>query len=323
MKVVVTVPAYNEEANIGGVIKEIPRNIDGVDCVDVLVVDDGSTDSTVQTAEDAKADNIVCFKQNMGLSQAFKKGLETALEMDADIIVNIDADGQYNGREIPKLIKPILDDKADMVLGIRSIDELDHMPMQKKIGNKIATFVTRFVSGFPVSDAQTGFRAFSREAALKLNILSEHTYVQETIIQAVNKGLKIVEVPIEFRRRDGRSRLISNIFGYAAGAGMTIIRTYRDHKPLKVFIIIGGFIFIIGFLFGIGILIEFIKTGFVPRKPLAILSSILMIIGFQVIIFGLLADMLDSQRKLIEEILYKEKKHEIKEMKLEKEAEKK
>jgi hypothetical protein len=183
------------------------------------------------------------------------------------------------------------------------------MPIQKKIGNRIATKFTSFVSGVPLSDAQTGFRAFSREAALRLNIMSDYTYVQETIIQAVNRGLKIAEVPVQFRKRDGRSRLISNIFSYVKRAGITILRTYRDYKPMRTFLVIGGFTFSLGLLAGLRVLIHYLKTGLVsPYIPTAILTGVLLIIGFQIVVLGLIADMIGSNRRIMEEILYRLKK---------------
>ena len=174
MKLIVMIPAYNEEKNIGNVIKEIKDNVKDYK---VLVIDDGSTDKTVEVARKAGADFIISNKKNLGLAPTFRRGLEEALRLGADIIVNTDADYQYNQKQIPKLIKPILEGKADIVLTNRNIFSLDHMPLSKKIGNSIATQVTRLVSGFDVKDAQSGFRAFSREAALKLNVLSDYTYV--------------------------------------------------------------------------------------------------------------------------------------------------
>ena len=312
MKLIITIPAYNEEETIAGVIREIPRDIAPVDAVEILVIDDGSTDTTVSEAEKAGADKIISFKQNRGLAQAFRTGLEIALGRNADIIVNIDADGQYNSKEIPKLIEPILNDRADIVLGDRQIDELDHMPMGKKLGNNLATWVTRKVTGLPIKDAQTGFRAFSKEAALRINILSDYTYVQETIIQAVNKGLNIVEVSIQFRRRKGgESRLISNIFSYARKAGATILITYINYKPLRTFLIIGTLIFLSGFAVGLRVLIHYLRTGFVsPYIPSAIFTAVLTIIGFLVIILGLIADIIGTNRKIMEEILYELRKRE-------------
>ncbi|MBO8183471.1 MAG: glycosyltransferase family 2 protein [Archaeoglobus sp.] len=303
------IPAYNEENTIGDVIREIPREVEGFDDVKVLVVNDGSTDNTVEVAKRAGADYIVSHKKNLGLGNAFKTGLENALRLGADVIVNIDADGQYNALEIPKLVKPILDEKADIAIGDRQIDSLDHMPTGKKIGNKIATWVTGKLAGIPLKDAQSGFRAFSREAALRMNLLGDYTYVQETIIQAVNKNLRIEWVPIEFRKREGDSRLIPSLWSYAKRAGLTIIRNYRDYHPLKVFLSIGLGFLIVGLLFAIRVLIHYFRTGMVtPYLPSAVLSVVLLVVGTLTIIFGLLADMMKMQRLLQEEILYRLRK---------------
>ncbi|AHL23104.1 glycosyltransferase family 2 protein [Thermococcus nautili] len=316
MKLAVTIPAYNEEKTIPNVIREIrelkPDDFEGkIDDIKIIVVNDGSKDNTARVAKEAGADIVVSFRRNRGLARAFRQGIETALEIGADIIVNIDADGQYNAKEIPKLVKPILDGKADIVLGSRFKGWIEYMPMQKRIGNKIATWVTRIASGFPTSDAQTGFRAFSRDAAMRLHVLADYTYVQETIIQANHYGLKIVEVPVQFRKRqgDGKSRLISNIFGYAKRAGMIILRSYRDYNPLKVFGIVGAIFIIVGLYFGWRVLSYYYTTGSVgSRLPSAILATLLLIIGVQTVVLGLLADMLKSQRMLLDDVLYRLKK---------------
>jgi len=309
MRLIVTIPAYNEEKNIGNVIREIPRNIDGVDEVKVLVVNDGSTDSTVESAIKSGADVVISFPSNRGLAVAFKEAIVNALEMGADIIVNIDADGQYNANEIPKLVRPILEGKADIVLGDRQVKKLDHMPLQKKIGNIVASFVTRIASGMKVSDAQTGFRAFSREAALRINVLHGYTYVQETIIAARHKRLRVTEVPVEFRKREGKSRLISNIWSYARRAGGTIIRAYTFYNPLKTFLGIGFIVLFAGFIVGFRVLIHYLSTGMVsPYLPSAVLSALLIIVGFQVMIIGLIGDMIHHLRYLVEEVLYELRK---------------
>lgn len=318
MRLVVTIPAYNEESTIADVIRGIkelkPEDFEGkIDDIKIVVVNDGSNDNTAKVAKEAGADVVVSFRRNRGLARAFKQGMETALRIGADIIVNIDADGQYNPKEIPKLVKPILDGKADIVLGSRFKGWIEYMPLQKRIGNKIATWVTRIASGFPTSDAQTGFRAFSREAAMRLHVLADYTYVQETIIQANHYGLKIVEVPIEFRKRrgDGKSRLISNIFKYAKRAGIIILRSYRDYYPLKVFGLIGSTFIIAGFYFGWRVLSYYFATGSVGgRLPSAVLATLLFIIGVQTMVLGLLADMLKSQRMILDDVLYRLKKME-------------
>ncbi len=310
MKLIVTIPAYNEEKSIGGVIRDIPRRIKDVDLVQVFVVDDGSSDNTIGEAKRAGADRIIPLKNNRGLAYAFKKGMDTALDAGADVIVNIDADNQYDAGEIPALIEPILAGEADIVLGSRFKGWIENMPLQKRIGNRIATRITSFASGFPISDAQTGFRAFSRDAVLHLNILSEYTYVQETIIQAINKDMVIKDVPVHFRKRSGRSRLIPNILVYARRAGITILQTYLHHKPLGTFIAIGSLLISIGLVIGSRVIIHFVKTGLVtPYIPSTILSSIFLIIGFQIIVLGLMADLIAKNRRLLDEILYKLRKN--------------
>lgn len=308
VKLVITIPAYNEEDSIGRVIREIPGKIEGIDEIEVIVINDGSKDRTSEAAKEAGADKIIQFPSNKGLAIAFKEGMNAAIDSGADIIVNIDADGQYNALEIPKLIKPILDGKAEIVLGSRFAGTIEHMVPQKRYGNKLATFVVGMASGMKVSDAQTGFRAFSREAALKLVIHSGYTYTQETIIQAVHKRLGIVEVPVEFRKRngDGNSRLISGVMTYARRSAVTLIRTYTSYNPLKTFTCIGGGLFLLGGILALRVLIHFISTGMVtPYLPTALLSSVLAIIGFQIIVIGLIADIEHQNRHVMEEVLYR------------------
>lgn len=307
-KLVTIIPAYNEEPTIGTVIEEIPRTIKNVNKVEVLVINDGSTDNTLEEAKRAGADKIVSHKRNLGLGITFRDGVEEALRMGADIIVNIDADFQYNAKEIQRLIEPVINGRADIVLGDRQIDKIEHMPLSKKWGNKIATRVVRRVTGLPIRDAQTGFRAFSRDAALRLNLTGDYTYVQEMLIQAANKNLKIEQIPVEFRKREGKSRLIAGILSYAKYAGLNIIKSYRDYRPLKVFTAIGVTIILIGLIVGARVLMDFFTTGRVAHLPSAVLTTVLIVVGLLVIIFGLLADMLKTQRILLEDILYRLKK---------------
>lgn len=311
MKLVVTIPAYNEERSIADVIAEIPREVEGIEAVEILVLDDGSTDGTVEKAREAGADNVLSHRKNEGLGITFKDGLEAALEMGADIIVNIDGDGQYNAKEIPALAKPLVEDKADIVLGWRDIDRLDFMPRGKRIGNRIATWLTNKVSGMPIKDAQSGFRAFSREAALRMNLSGRYTYVQETIIEAKYKGLKIEQIPIEFRPRRGESRLIPSLTTYARRAGGIILGTYWGYHPLKILSFIGMLLILFGIILGAIVLTRFIQTGTVsPHLPTAIAAPLLIITGLQAIILGLFADAIKSQRLFQEEILYRLKRKE-------------
>ena len=309
MNLIITIPAYNEEDSIGKVIKEIPRSIPGIENIRILVINDGSTDRTEEVAKKSGADKILHHKQNMGLAQTFRDGLNEALEMGADIIVNTDADYQYNGREIPKLIEPIIQGRAEIVLGDRQVDKLDHMPRGNLWGNKFATRVIQWTTHLPIKDAQTGFRAFSREAALRMNLTGDYTYTQETIIQAANKDLKIEQIPVEFRRREGESRLISNIFRYARSAGITIFRSFSAYHPFVIFSAIGFICILLGLIIGFRVIIHFLLTGMVtPYLPSALLTTVLVIIGSLAILFGLLADMIRTQRMLAEEILFRLKK---------------
>ncbi len=308
VKLAITIPAYNEENSIEKVIREIPGIIEGIDEIEVIVINDGSKDRTSEAAEQAGAARIIEFPSNKGLAIAFKEGLNAAIDSGADIIVNIDADGQYNPLEIPKLIKPILDGKAEIVLGSRFAGTIEHMVPQKRYGNRLATFVVGIASGMKVSDAQTGFRAFSREAALRLVIHSGYTYTQETIVQAAHKRISMVEVPVEFRKRngDGQSRLISNIINYAKNSAITLIRTYTSYNPLRTFTYLGGGIFLLGIALGSRVLIHFIETGMVtPYLPTALLASVLAIIGFQIIVIGLIGDISHQNRHIMEETLYR------------------
>ncbi len=309
MRLIVTIPAFNEETSIGAVIKEIPQKIDGIDEILILVIDDGSTDHTSDVAIQSGANRMLSHTHNMGLAQTFRDGLNCALEMGADIIVNTDADFQYNGTEIPKLIAPIVEGRADIVLGDRQIDKLDHMPRGNLWGNKLATRVVRLATRLPINDAQTGFRAFSREAALRMNLTGDYTYTQETIIQAANKNLRIEQIPVEFRRREGKSRLISSIFRYAQSAGVTIFRSFSAYHPFIIFSGIGIICIVLGLIIGFRVIIHFFLTGMVtPYLPSALLTTVLIIVGCLAILFGLLADMIKTQRMLAEEILYRLKK---------------
>jgi glycosyltransferase involved in cell wall biosynthesis len=222
------IPAYNEENSIARVIQEIPRKIEGISSVRVLVVNDGSNDQTVKVAKEAGADKIVNHSVNRGLASTFRTGLKFAVKMGADVIVNTDADFQYDQRQIPDLIKPVLERKADMVIGSRFDGYIEYMPSRKKLGNRIATIVTRLVSGYHARDAQSGFRAFSSRLARYMTITSKKTYVQETIIRASRGGYKIVEIPITFRKREGQSRLIKNIWRYAFAVLPEMLYVFTD-----------------------------------------------------------------------------------------------
>ncbi len=309
MKLCVIIPAYNEASTISKVIKSIPKKIKGISNIVKLVVDDGSTDNTVKIAKTAGADIVISHKMNLGLGEAFKSGIEKAIEMDADIIVNIDADNQYDAGEIPALIKPILGREADIVLGSRFEGKIEKMALSKKVGNILFSLLIRKLSGLPITDSQTGFRAFSREAAIKMNILSNYTYTQEMIIQAANKNLKIIEIPCTFMARNGNSRLIQSIWKYAKSCFLITLRTYRDYKPLKFFGSVGMLFVVSGLVSGSYIMYNFLTTGKIsPHMPLTILTAILILFGLQIMIFAFIADMISNTRKITEKLLYETRK---------------
>ncbi|MDP9271392.1 MAG: glycosyltransferase family 2 protein [Chloroflexota bacterium] len=315
MKLIVMIPAFNEEATIGRVIGEIPRTFAGISSVEVLVCDDGSTDGTIAAATEAGADHIVRLRRNFGLTTAFATGLEAALELGADIIVNTDADAQYDAREITKLIAPILSGEADMVSGDRQISKLEHMPLAKRYGNQLGSWMLRVVAESPVRDASSGFRAFSRECALRLNPSIGHTYTHQTLIQAAHSGMVVKEVPVTFRpsaRQGGGSRLIGGVGSHIFKSLGTIVRTLTTYKPLAVlgrlgllFIIAGGLVMLIP-------LADWISQGNTEGHLQSLVAAgVLGLIGLQLIIFGLLADTVSANRRLTEEMLYLTKEEHI------------
>lgn len=307
-RLVVMIPAYNEEASIGQVIKAVPRNIPGVAEIKVLVVDDGSTDQTVGNASEAGADTVVSHSLNRGLAATFTTGLHKALERGADIIVNIDADGQYVPAEIERLIGPILSGEADIVIGNRQIRKLAFMPVSKKYGNLIGSWVVRGLSGAKVSDASSGFRAFSAEAAAHLNVFSPFTYTHETIIDAASKGLKIAQVPCTFlptARPGGGSRLIASVSQHIKNSAAVIIRTYVIYKPLKAFFYLGSLFLAASLVIGIRFLYFYFQGLGQGKIQSLILGAVLAIVGFQIILMGFLADAVSAARKVSEELLYR------------------
>ncbi|QQR93162.1 MAG: glycosyltransferase family 2 protein [Candidatus Iainarchaeum archaeon] len=309
MKLVVMIPAFNEESTIAKVIDEIPKKIKGISEIQVLVINDGSRDNTAKKAREKGAE-VITHTTNCGLAKTFQDGLNYAvLEMHADIVVNTDADLQYNQQQIPELVQPILEKRADIVLGSRFAGWIEEMPLQKKWGNRLATWAVSMVSGVKISDGQTGFRSFTREAALRLNVLSTYTYTQETILQAARHKLKMVEIPIDFRKRADHSRLISSVWGYARRSILTLLMGYLSYKPLKAFLAMGGIISLLGVGTGMFVLHHFWLTGMVtPHVPAAILASVLILFGAQIMFLGLIAETIKQSRSIQEEVLYHEKK---------------
>lgn len=304
MKLTVLIPAYNEEKTIGKVIKEIPKEIPNIDKIDVVVINDGSSDDTVQASKDSGA-KVFSFKQNQGRAKAVAEGFKKFLESGSDILVLTDADDQYDSGEIPLVVNPILNGDADMVLGDRQVKKLDHMKFGNKIGNRMVTKTLSSLIKMDISDGQSGFRAYTREAVAKLHIFSSYTFTQETLIETKFKGLKMINVPITFRKRADKSRLISNIFSYASKTLTIVTATIVYYRAVKFFGILAAILFSIGFIFSVFVLNHFYATGSVaPYYPSTMLAILFLIVGSVSTLMTVISSILGRQSIMLEEILY-------------------
>lgn len=310
MKLIVQIPCLNEEATLPEVLRLIPRTIPGVDLVEVLVIDDGSTDRTGEVARAHGADHVVRFTQRKGLAHGFMAGLDACLRLGADVIVNTDADNQYPADAIPALIAPILRGEADMVIGDRGVGDVAHFSWAKQRLQMLGSWVVRKVSGTRVPDTTSGFRAMSREAALRINIVSEFTYTLESIIQAGKKKLAVTSVPIH-AQETRPSRLFGSTSEYVKRSAATILRIYAMYEPFKVFMILGGVLFSAGFALGLRYAYFWWMGEIRGHLQSAILSVLLLILGFVTIQWGVMADLIASNRKLIEDVLYRVRKLEL------------
>lgn len=311
MKLIVQIPCLNEEQTLPEVLRAIPRAIPGVDVVEVLVIDDGSSDRTSAVAREHGADHVVRFTQRKGLAYGFMAGVDAALRLGADVIVNTDADNQYPADAIPALIAPILRGEADMVIGDRGVGEVAHFSWTKQRLQMLGSWVVRKVSGTRVPDTTSGFRAMSREAALRINIVSEFTYTLESIIQAGKKKLAVTSVPIH-AQETRPSRLFGSTAEYVKRSAATIVRIYAMYEPFKVFMILGGVLFLGGFALGLRYTYFWWMGEIRGHFQSAILSVLLLILGFVTIQWGLMADLIASNRKLIEDVLYRIRQMELK-----------
>lgn len=301
-KLIIQIPCYNEEESLGITLSTLPRELPGVDTVEWLIINDGSFDRTVDVAQAYGVDHIVNFDYNQGLAKAFMAGIEGSLKAGADIIVNTDADNQYCAEDIPKLIAPILSGKAEIVIGSRPIQQIKHFSPTKKLLQKLGSWVVRLASNTNILDAPSGFRAFSREAALRLNVFNDYTYTLETIIQAGQKGIVTVSVPIRTNRYLRPSRLVKSIPSYVKRSLLIILRIFMAYKPLRFFLLLGSIPFFLGTLLSIRWLVLFFLGTPKSHVPSLILAAILIIIGFQLWMFGLIADLMAVNRKLLEDV---------------------
>ena len=306
MKLIIQIPCYNEEATLGLTLSQLPRQLPGIDKIEWLIVNDGSRDRTVEVAQANGVDRIVNLRRNQGLAKAFMAGIEASLEAGADIIVNTDADNQYCAADIPNLIAPILEGRAQIVIGTRPIQEIAHFSPIKKLLQRLGSLVVRLASNTRVPDAPSGFRAIGREAALRLNVFNEYTYTLETIIQAGQRGLIVTSVPIRTNGYLRPSRLVKSIWAYVQHSVLTILRVFMTYRPLQFFTLLGSIPFSIGFLLCCRWL--FLFWGIIgddpakSRVPSLVLAAILILIGVQFWIFGLVADLMSVNRQLLEDI---------------------
>jgi glycosyltransferase involved in cell wall biosynthesis len=305
MKVIIQIPCFNEEQTLALALAELPRELPGVDEVEWLVIDDGSTDRTVEVAKQSGVQHVVSHPQNLGLARGFMTGITKCLELGADIIVNTDADNQYDASCIPDLIQPILDDGAEIVMGCRPIDQVEHFSATKKFFQKLGSLTVRLASGTNVQDAPSGFRAFSKEAAMQLNVFSPYTYTMETIIQAGQKKMKIASVPVRVNEDLRPSRLVKSIFSYIFRNTITIMRMFIIYHPFKFFLSLGLALFVIGLFLDLRWVILYFDNPERARVPSLILGLTFTIGAFLSVSIGILGDLLAVNRKLLEDIRYR------------------
>jgi glycosyltransferase involved in cell wall biosynthesis len=311
MKVIVQIPCYNEEATLPLTVADIPRRIDGVDSVEILVVDDGSTDRTVEVARAVGVDHVVRHKRNRGLARSFRTGLDACLRLGADVIVNTDGDNQYCGADIPKLVRPILEGRADIVIGDRETHKVAGFSPAKKRLQRLGSAVVRRLSGTAIPDVVSGFRAISREAAVQLNILSPFSYTIEMVIQAGKKHLAITSVPIRTNSKTRESRLFKSVPKFIQASLVTMLRMYTMYQPLRVFLYIGFVIFLIGIVPILRFLYYYVADSGAGHLQSLIVGSMFVVIGVTTFLVGLVADLINYNRQLIEMTLERSRRAEI------------
>ncbi len=305
IKLIIQIPCYNEEASIGTMLQDLPRTLPGVDLVEWLIIDDGSTDNTVAIARQHGVDHVVRFPKNQGLAAGFMAGLHACLKNGATIIVNTDADNQYDARDIPKLIQPILDGHAEIVIGTRPIQEIEHFSSTKKLLQKLGSKVVRVVSKTSVEDAPSGFRAISRSAAMRLNVFNHYTYTLETIIQAGLKNMAIATVPVRVNPEARPSRLIKSIPTYIRRSVLTIFRILAIYQPLKTFLYPAGLAAFAATLIGVRFVYLYAIGEGGGNIQSLILCAILFFLSFVLFVAGVLGELIGVNRILLEEIRWK------------------
>ena len=311
MKLIVQIPCYNEEHTLTATFNDIPKTIDGVDCVEVMIIDDGSSDKTIEVAQKLGVHHIIRNKNNRGLARTFRKGIDECLKRGADIIVNTDGDNQYAGWDIPKLIQPILDGTADVVVGDRKTSQIEHFSTVKKLLQRLGSYVVKTLSGVQVPDAVSGFRAYSRDAALQINIISPFSYTIEALIQSGKKHMAVAHVPVETNAKTRESRLFTSIPKFIERQLTTILRMYTMYQPLKVFVMIGAVISLVGIIPIIRFLYFYFSGDGEGHLQSLILGGVFTMLGFVTFLIAILADLMNFNRQLIEQTLEKVRRIEL------------
>jgi glycosyltransferase involved in cell wall biosynthesis len=304
-KLIIQIPCLNEAETLPQTLRDLPVSIPGVDVIETLVVDDGSRDGTSDVARAHGVHHIVRFRRNKGLAAAFMAGIDAALKLGADYIVNTDADNQYAGADIATLLAPLISGEADICIGDRNIQAIAHMTASKKLLQRLGSSVVRGVSGTKVPDTTSGFRAYTREAALRMTLVSDFSYTLESLIQAGKRRMAVAHVEVRTNPRTRESRLFDSIFSYIKQSAATIVRIYASHEPLKVFSYIGLTIFGVGFIVSLRFLYYYLTGSGGGKLQSLILSAVLMIVGFQVVLIGLVADLISGSRRVLEDVLYR------------------
>ena len=305
MKLIIQIPCLNEAETLEIALNDLPKHIDGIDEIEYLIINDGSTDNTVEVAKKWGVNYVVNFTRNKGLAKGFMAGIDACLRNGADIIVNTDADNQYCGEDIEKLVRPILEGKSDIVIGERPIDDTEHFsPLKKKLQH-FGSYIVRVASKTDIPDAPSGFRAFSREAAMHLNVMNNYTYTLETIVQAGRTSVAIDSVPIRTNGELRKSRLFHSMFGYVKRSMLTIIRAFLMYRPLTFFSILGLIPFTAGLLLALRFLVFWIGGNGMGHVQSLVLASTLLLLGFMTFILGLQADIIANNRKILEDIQYR------------------
>lgn len=308
MKLIIQIPCYNEAETLEIALNDLPKQIEGIDEIEYLIINDGSKDNTVEVALNWGVHYVVSFTRNKGLAKGFMAGLDACLKHGADIIVNTDADNQYCGDDIEKLVRPILDGQADIVIGARPIDETEHFsPLKKKLQH-FGSWVVRKASNTDIPDAPSGFRAFSREAALHLNVVNEYTYTLETIVQAGRNRMAIMSVPIRTNGELRPSRLFHSMFGYIKKSMLTIVRAYLMYKPLRFFFYLGLIPMFVGLVLGIRYIVFICMGQAAGHIQSLIFASMTILLGVMCWMIGIQADLIASNRKILEEVQYNVRK---------------